>query len=637
MAMPSVTPALARQAEEQVLRDLIDALLQENLLDLRRRLRVDPGPNPAEAIPGLDLAEGELWLSLPLGSGRELRFRGRRCPFLQPYRLSRPPVALTARTAGGLDWQALGPVAVMRTLAEHLPGAADLPNLAGFLQDLEDAVAQTALSMAAAPPGTEPVGPASLVGWERLAALRDRPFHPSARAKGGWGADEYRRFSPEFGAAFGLDWLAVRWDALTSSPAAAGAGVAPLLLAGEDQRRLEAAFAAAGLSPAEYLVLPVHPWQMEHVLPQLYAGELAARICVPVARNLGRFVATSSVRSLAPAGGGPLHVKLPLGIYSLGALRILPPRYLHNGERAQQVLAALVAREPRLAPRLHLCGEDRWWAFAAPGGDPFADKPGHLACLLRTYPERLLTDPAVALIPMSALAAVTPDGRLPAVAWILSQRHGEGAGAGEALALFRAVCRRLTEVALLCFRYGVMPELHGQNVVLVLRGGRVEGLLLRDHDTLRVHLPWLEQAGLPRPGYIVRPDTPNTLINPTPEALLAYFQTLGVQVNLYAIATALAQVYGMDESRFWQAVREAVAGCLDSLDLPSPVQRVLAQHLLRSGTWPVKLVLTPLLQRQGTGGGGMPSGMAEIDNPLARLPAGAPPGATGALRGAAPP
>ncbi len=617
------------RAEESVLHDLINALLQENLLEMLDRAAVQTDPHALITSPDFALAEGEIYLHLPLGNGRAMLFRGRRSPFLQPYRLSRPPVLLTAATGAGLQWQALSPVEVMHTLAEHLPGTEALPNLAGFRQDLQDAVAQTALSLTAARPVAEAASASrpSLVDWERLAALRDRPFHPSARTKGGWDTAEYRAFSPEFGAAFGLHWLAVRRDFVQQSPAATGAEVAPALLDNAGQRELAASFAAAGINCADYLALPVHPWQMDHVLPALYANELASDICVPVARNLGRFVATSSVRSLAPAGGGALHLKLPIGIYSLGALRLLPPRYMHNGVRAQALLEHLIGVEPLLARQLHLCGEERWWAFTASGADPFSDKPGHLACLLRTYPAPLMEDPETTVIPMSALAVLTPEGETPAAARILRARHGDATGDRQVLDLFAEVCRRLTEVALLCFRYGVMPELHGQNVLLAVRAGRVEGVLLRDHDTLRVHLPWMERAGLPDPGYMVKPNTPNTLINPTPEELLMYFQTLGVQVNLFAIADALARAHAIEEAAFWQTIRDTLEDAIAAFAFPAPVRAVLERQLLRSETWPVKLVLTPLLRRQGTGGGSMPSGTGEIPNPLRYLPAGARRGA----------
>ena len=51
---------------------------------------------------------------------------------------------------------------------------------------------------------------------------------------------------------------------------------------------------------------------------------------------------------------------------------------------------------------------------------------------------------------------------------------------------------------------------------------RSTSLVLRDHDAVRVHRPWLAAAGLPDPGYVVDGRTPNTLAPDSPEALLAW-------------------------------------------------------------------------------------------------------------------
>ncbi|WP_261863485.1 IucA/IucC family C-terminal-domain containing protein [Psychrobacter sp. JCM 18900] len=40
-----------------------------------------------------------------------------------------------------------------------------------------------------------------------------------------------------------------------------------------------------------------------------------------------------------------------------------------------------------------------------------------------------------------------------------------------------------------CLRLGFAPEMHGQNIVIVLKDNRFTSLLLRDHDSVRIHLP----------------------------------------------------------------------------------------------------------------------------------------------------
>lgn len=638
--------AALREAEEEVLRELVDALLRENVAGIRDRCALtDEAPEPeaqeaaaAEAAGGAagpggvasatasrggtpgDADAAARWLRVDLGGGRALWIRVRRGGFLQPYRLSRPPVWLGEEQGGRVAWRTLGPAELLTVLADALGGGKALPGVDAFGAEVAVAVRQAASVrvaekgvIRAAAEGDGKAPDAALLKWERVAALRDRPFHPTARAKSGFTDEDCRRYGPEGGEAFGLDWVAVRRDRVQ-----AGQGdrdPASYLLDGKDAKRLADALAQSGLDPDQYIVLPVHPWQGEHVLSRRFADELAGGVMVPLARGIGRFVATSSVRTLAPADGGAHHVKVPLAVASLGALRTLPPRYAVNGASGQRLLERVIARDPALRGCLWLCDETRWWAYAAPGEDPFSERRDHLGCLVRTYPRDVVQGSGTLLMPMGALAVVDRAGRAPAVAHLLARR-GAGNGAEGALALFEEVCDRFVSLALRLFTWGVMPEVHGQNTVLVVRGGSVAGLLLRDHDTVRVCVPYLARAGLEDPGYVIKPGTPNRLVLRAPEDLLVYFQTLGVQVNLHAIADALVRAYGVDEAACWRAIRGAVTRALDGLDAPGAVVDLLRWQLLESPTWPQRLILLPRLTHGGAPDTSMPAGEGRVANPL---------------------
>lgn len=601
---------------EHVLRELVDALLAEGLLGTGACCEVGTSLPSGMTAPFLPLAQGEAYLRLSRGQGSGgLLMRVRSQPFLQPYRLSRPPVLATAGEGG---WEELEPVGLMRWLAEALSASeGEMPGLESFLAALADAVERGSMALMVEESLGKPFraahGAPSLMDWERLAALRDRPFHPIARAKAGWSPEDARRYGPEWGEHFGLDWVAVRRTRLQLGSAAREVEPAACLLAPEEAARLALAMKEAELPTGEYLALPVHPWQFAHVLPTLYAGELASRECVPVARALGRLSATASLRTLASANGTGPHLKLPLGIESLGALRTLPPRYLMNGERAAALLELLRERDPVLQRRLHLCDEQRWWAFREPSGDLFADKPAHLACQLREIPAEVSSQPGTRLVPMAALAVATSDGQAPGIDLLLRERTGSGG----ALALFEELCEMLVDVSLRCFRLGVMPELHGQNVLLVVHAGRVEGVLLRDHDTLRIHAPWLRAHGLQAPAYVLKPGTPNTLTLETPEELLGYFQTLAVQVNLYAITEVLSRSHGLGLEQAWRVLREVIAASLDRLDDGLvPAREVGERRLLAASEWPFKCILRPLLKRAGAAGTGMPGAMGVTRSPF---------------------
>jgi siderophore synthetase component len=613
-------PAADATAAGRILRELVDALIQENLFRLQDRAVPGDDPGACRDRDDFALADGECYLGYPLNGGADrLVFRARRQRRIQPWRLSRLPVLLVE----GGDADRVYPLDAAG-LMQCLTGAADgddLPELGGldrFMHDLAVAEAQTewALDNTAAILAAVAAPEPALADWERLGALRDRPFHPLARAKTGWTPDDFRRYGAEAGAAFGLAWLALPDASLAGSPGLRGTAVAEALLAPPEVDALCEAAAERGFNIHGCTLVPVHPWQLRHGLAAEFAGELNGGL---VAESLGRFTPTASVRSLAPqtaqAPAGATHVKLPLAIGALGALRILPPRYLHNGAAAQAVLESVIAREPALQDRVMCCDERRWLAAAPEGGAMLSDRAGHLSCLLRHYPHFESAD--CRLMPVAAFTVADGEG-VPAFEYLLRQGENRQAPRDASLAFFGSLCDRLCALCFTCFAYGVMPEVHGQNLVLAVENGRIRALILRDHDTLRFFPPWVHQAGIEAPQYVMDWSTPNSLVCLSPQELLRYFQTLGVQVNLYAIADTLSRAYSLDPDRFWSILKASCQRQLQTLDLPDFVKALLRKELLDNPVWPTRLLLTPYLVKR-TRETGMPAGLGGTRNPLMDL------------------
>ena len=569
--------------------------------------------------PEFELAEGELYFRLDIDAERVLLFRVHKERFIQSYKLSRLPILLVTNNTNGSTQQFLDPIELMEHLADSLSNEQRLsfiPNLNEFLRELTDAMEHTALSQEAADmfhAEDSPFTLSSLLQVEQLSSLKDRPFHPTSRAKRGLDTNAYRNFSPEFGKEFGLDWVAVKRDYISQGWQAKE--VANLILEESELQQLESSMLSSGLTREDYLVLPVHPWHMEYILSQVFQEEFDQGLCIPLIKGLGRFRATSSLRSLSPVSGGRYHIKLPIGIYSLGAHRILPSHYFQNGEKGQALLQQIIDRDPILQEGLHLCNEKLWWGFRNPEWSLFADKLGYLSCLIREYPDYLIENKDVDLVPMSALAVMDSEGNVPAFSQLLAYRYETNTQESQVLNLFHEMCQQFISTVLTCFRYGIMPEIHGQNVLLTLQNGQISGIVLRDHDTMRLHLPWLIREGFKNPGYINQ--TPDILIKETPESLLTYFQTLGIQVNLYAIIDVLSRAYSIDQTAFWQEIRHVIQFCLQYWDFPESVGEVLVQQLLDNQIWPTRMLITSLLEKSNTdSSGGIATSIGKTRNPL---------------------
>lgn len=595
-------PACEVDAAELVLRDLVDTLLQENRYQVADT--ITGRANPREDIA--PLTREEVWCTVPADRGT-LLFRGRDGGALQRYRLSRGPVWYVEP---GEPLRVLAPDEVLITLASSHDR---LDEPAGQVAaDLRAAVRHTAATVPGRSADLTTPAPGEMLAGERLAATRCRPFHPTARAIVGWSVAGIEQYGPGRGRPVALDWVAVRHERLRYGTGTDVVRSVRHLLDDGDRGALSDAMVAAGLGAGEYAAIPVHPWQFDRVLPSVFGTEIASNHIIPLARSVGRFHPTSSLRTLATSPESEWHLKLPLGVETLGITRLLPPKELDNAQRAQATLRNILERDQLLASMVALSEEHHWCTWG--GDDEFADRPGQLAVQLRRYPREVLADPAAIVLPMAALAAHEWDVLAKTLA-------GAGFDPGDPAGFFRTLGEAFCELAFGFLRHGVVPELHGQNVLVELVGGNVRRFVLRDYDTLRVCPEWMYLAGTPNPGYRTKGGGTPALVLPGVRELVGYFQTLGVQVNLYSIIDAMTRHYGLDERVLWSQLRQVVRGCLNRLDLAHSLATLLETVLLREVTWPSRQVLGPLLEEVRTSGMVMPAGAGVVPNPLLPGPA----------------
>jgi siderophore synthetase component len=577
--------------DASLMQDVIDALWLEQLFDFRSHcsFSVQPG--------------GRAMLGIRLDDARSLLLHGAMRGGLRPFRVgAEAPVLQTAAAKTPLSAEEL--VLQLQTavwwedrsgrflrffrLSQQQAGA-DLAREAAIM----NAVRQT---------------PADLLNWEVLSCLKDRPFHPLARAKE-WDGDDagnVAAYLPTTMTPFALVWIAVARSQLLSSGAGTGQPIAETMLDATSLERLAQAAREQHAAGTDWLWLPVHPWQWRWLQSRQPA---LVGCCRPLGDDFGHAAPTASLRSLAVPGHDQVHVKLSLSVNTLGAIRTLPPRYLKNAVAAAACLEGLRAGDAWLARHLLLCDETLWCASDGGTQDDagLISNRGELACLIRRYPAL----PQRTLIPMAALPVRLAGGALPVFDHLL----GSGAGAEQAWQLFDDIARLLIGTGLRCVAGGVMPELHGQNIVLVCDRAKVEALLLRDHDTLRICPELMRQRDVAIPPYLIDRSTPNTLELPGVAQLLAYFQTLAIEVNLYAVLAALAQRYEAPESRGWRLVRAAISDTLDEVAMRGQDRDEVRKLLLDAEQWPFKQVLAPLLARKDFSTG-MPSSMGVIANPL---------------------
>lgn len=486
----------------------------------------------------------------------------------------------------------------------------------------------------------------TLIAAEQWASLMDRPFHPLAKGKLGFTAQEYKRYMAEFNQPIKLVWVAIAkshvmvaehvQDTTRQNPAT-------YLLDTMQQQSLMQELDDKGITET-HIAMPVHPWQMTHVIDDMYTDDLANGTVVALKFDTLITYASSSMRSMLIDTDTPNSIKLPIGVYALNSKRYLPALKLINGEKNQAILMQARTIDSVLSAQLRLWDERLWWGYMSPSHlhdksaiNPqfYQEKPTHLGAMLRQLPADLCDD-KVQLLPMASLGMLVYkqgvshhifDGIVQEGIHSTNQNSSqdsfqEGSPQNKKLAViacFKNLCDVFLGTMLRCLRLGFAPEMHGQNIVIVLKDNRFTSLLLRDHDSVRIHLPWLARQKIADPEYLSPPDFKNRLYRETPQALIFYLQSLGLLVNIRAIIESLVEHYHINEDTLWHEAMMSIEQSLVTIDFDDDQRQVIRDELLNGSHYPHKTLLLPVIARGSDPHGSMPAGESKTINPFKRI------------------
>ena len=285
----------------------------------------------------------------------------------------------------------------------------------------------------------------------------------------GFDAAEYRAYAPETASPVRLIWLAARRDRATFT-AGAGLDYDRLMTAeldGPTRERFAEVLTGEGLDPADYLLLPVHPWQWWNKLSVTFASDVAQRRLVCLGHGDDTHLAQQSIRTFFNTSRPERHyVKTALSVLNMGFVRGLSAAYMEATPAINDWLADLVASDEVLRRTgLTILRERAAVGFhpvpyetAAPKGSPYRKM---LAALWRESPVPLLEDGERAAT-MASLLHVDRAGESFAAALIVRS------GLDPAAWLRRYLDAYLTPLLHSFYAHDLVFMPHGENVILVL-------------------------------------------------------------------------------------------------------------------------------------------------------------------------
>lgn len=167
----------------------------------------------------------------------------------------------------------------------------------------------------------------------------------------GFGIHEYLSYAPETASPVRLVWLAAH-----RSRAAFTAGVGIEYesfvrdeLGEKTVERFDGVLREKDLDPADYLLIPVHPWQWWNKLTVTFAAEVARGRLVCLGEGDDEYLAQQSIRTFLNRSHPEKHyVKTALSVLNMGFMRGLSAAYMEATPAINDWLAQLVEGDPVL-------------------------------------------------------------------------------------------------------------------------------------------------------------------------------------------------------------------------------------------------------------------------------------------------
>ncbi|WP_410539753.1 IucA/IucC family protein [Streptomyces sp. KL2] len=418
-----------------------------------------------------------------------------------------------------------------------------------YLEEISSTLASTAYKLA-----KKPVTAAELAGGDFQAIetgmTEGHPCFVANNGRLGFGIHEYLAYAPETAAPVRLLWVAAHRDHTTFT-CSADTDYDTLLRAELGRAaldRFDSVLRGQGLDPADYLLVPVHPWQWWNKLAVTFSAEVAQRRIVLLGEGEDEYLAQQSIRTFFNTSDpGKHYVKTALSVLNMGFMRGLSAAYMEATPAINDWLAELVAKDPVLrATGLEIIRERAAVGYRHPGYEAATDRYSPyrkmLAALWRESPVPRLEE-GQRLATMASLLHTDTDGGSLAAALI------ERSGLTPEAWLGRYLDAYLTPLLHSFYAYDLAYMPHGENVILVLEDDAVARAVFKDiAEEIVVMDPGVE---LPPEVERIRAETPEDM------RLLAILTDV-FDCFLRHLGAILADRGVLTEDAFWRTVAEAV-------------------------------------------------------------------------------
>ncbi len=381
------------------------------------------------------------------------------------------------------------------------------------------------------------------------------PWVTVSKGRIGLGYQDYLAYAPENRAPTTILWLGVSKEraSFVAEKGLSNEHLVTEAVGADRYRAFMDLLKAGGGSPETHSVMPVHPWQWDHMIVPHFAADIAAGHIIHLGQGDDLYLPQQSVRTLSNITRPQAStLKLCMTILNTAVYRGIPGKRALTAAPLTTWLDGLLARDGFLRDEcgLVLLGERAGMHYVHPQFSKVDGAPYQfnemLGCLWRDSLAGHLKDDETG-IPLAGLLHAGSDGR-PVIEAL----------ADKAELSVEAWMARFFDVVIppvfhLLAKHGLAFSAHGQNATLILKNGRPERLALRDFidDVIVCDLDFPETASLP--------DDVKAVLLKLPADFLVHFiqTTLFICVFRY-ISVLLDRRSGLSEGTFWSLARGSV-------------------------------------------------------------------------------
>ncbi|WP_026615772.1 IucA/IucC family protein [Ensifer aridi] len=381
------------------------------------------------------------------------------------------------------------------------------------------------------------------------------PWVTVSKGRIGLGYSDYLAFTPENQTPTEVLWLAVDKDraSFVAEPTLTNEGLVREAVGVSRYDAFCAELAAHGGSTETHYMMPVHPWQWDHMIVPHFAADIASGHIVLLGKGDDLYLPQQSVRTLSNISHPEKStLKLCMTILNTAVYRGIPGKRALTAAPLTTWLDELLVRDRFLSEEcgLVLLGERAGMHYVHPQFSQIEGAPYQfnemLGCLWRDSLAAHLK-PGETGMPLAALLHAGTDGK--PVIQALAEKTG--ITVSDWMARFFDVV--IPPVFHLLAKHGLAFSAHGQNATLILKNGRPERLALRDFidDVIVCDQEFPETATVPEKVRAV-------LLCLPADFLIHFIQTtLFICVFRY-MSVLLDQRSGLSEAAFWALVRDTV-------------------------------------------------------------------------------